>query len=328
MQHQADWLADDSDLKLASKGRRTGITYAEALDDTLVAAAKRSAGGMNVFYIGDTKDKGREFIGYVAHFAKIVAKELATVEEFMFEDEREDGSSRFIAAFRVRFASGFRVEALSSRPENIRGLQGLVVIDEAAFHKDVRGVLDAVNALLIWGGKIRVISSHNGVLNPFNELIREARAGKVPFSVHDIPFGLAVQNGLYKRVCLMTGKTWSPEAEAKWEANIRNAYGARQAAMRQELDAIPADAEGAALTRVQIEQASRPGIPIVRIRYDDDFKTLDPELRRRQALDGLPAPDPSRPRQAEPAAEARRRAGLRPAPATCPRSGSGRSSPT
>lgn len=35
----------------------------------------------------------------------------------------------------------------------IRGLQGVVVIDEAAYHRDVRAVIDAVNALLIWGGK-------------------------------------------------------------------------------------------------------------------------------------------------------------------------------
>lgn len=285
MRHQVDWLADPADLKVCEKGRRTGITYAEALDDTLIAAAARSAGGQNVFYIGDTKDKGREFIGYVAHFARVVSKELGAIEEALFEDQKEDGSTKQIAAYRVRFASGFRVEALSSRPENIRGLQGTVVIDEAAFHADVRGVLDAVNALLIWGGKIRVISSHNGVLSPFNELIREARAGKIPFSVHTIPFQDAVANGLYRRVCLMTGKTWSAEAEVEWEARIRGAYGARQAAMRQELDAIPADAEGAALTRVQIEAACRPGIPVVRIAFDDDFKGLPPEVRRERALD-------------------------------------------
>ncbi len=227
MQHQKDWLEDASDLKCGEKGRRTGITFAEALDDTLIAAAKRSAGGSNVFYIGDTKDKGREFIGYVAHFARIVAGELAEVEEFLFEDMREDGTSKFISAYRVQFASGYRVEALSSRPENIRGLQGVVVIDEAAFHKDVRAVLDAVNALLIWGGKIRVISTHNGTLNPFNELVREARAGKVPFKVHFIPFSEAVKNGLFRRVCLMRGLTWSPEAEAAWEAKIRGAYSNR-----------------------------------------------------------------------------------------------------
>ena len=280
MDHQKEWLEDTSDLKLGEKGRRTGITYAEALDDTIIASSARSAGGDNVFYIGDTKDKGREFIGYVAHFARVVAKELVDVEEFLFEDEREDGSSKFISAYRVSFASGYRVEALSSRPENIRGLQGVVVIDEAAFHKDVRQVMDAVNALLIWGGRIRIISTHNGVLNPFNELIREAKAGKVPYSLHFIPFQKAVDNGLYRRVCLTRGKPWTQEAQDAWEALIRGAYGTRTAQMRQELDAIPADAEGAALPRVVIEANSDRSIPVVRLQLPDSFKEADPAYRK------------------------------------------------
>ncbi len=119
MRHQAEWLEDTSDLKIAEKGRRTGITFAEALDDTLIAAAKRSAGGQNVFYIGDTKDKGREFIGYVAKFAQTIAGELHPIEEFVFKDEREDGTSRDITAYRITFRSGFRIEALSSNPANI-----------------------------------------------------------------------------------------------------------------------------------------------------------------------------------------------------------------
>ena len=280
MRHQAEWIEDDSDLKICEKGRRTGITFAEALDDTLIAAAKRSAGGSNVFYIGDTKDKGREFIGYVAHFAKVVAKELLAVEEFLFEDQRHDGTTAYIAAFRIQFASGFRVEALSSRPDNIRGLQGVVVIDEAAFHKDVRLVLDAVNALLIWGGKIRIISSHNGVLNPFNELIREVRAtGEPPYEIHHVPFSKAVENGLYRRVCLIKGEQWTAEGEAEWERKIRAAYGSRKAKMRQELDAIPTEAEGAALTRVQIEARMADGIPVVRWVCDDDFKNAPEEVR-------------------------------------------------
>lgn len=279
MKHQADWVADKSDLKISSKGRRTGITFAEALDDTLIAASSPSAGGDNIFYIGDTKDKGREFVGYVAKFAKVVAKELVEIGEFMFKDQLKDGTIRDIPAFRCVFASGYRVEALSSRPENIRGLQGIVVIDEAAFHRDVRGVLDAVNALLIWGGKIRVISSHNGVLNPFNELIKEARAGKIPFSVHEVTFADAIRNGLYRRVCAMRGKKWSPGAEKKWEAKIRGAYGVRVSAMRQELDAIPAEQEGAALTRVLIERQMQDGIQIVRWACSDDFKNWPEEMR-------------------------------------------------
>ncbi|MCR2726210.1 hypothetical protein NSP06_24420, partial [Salmonella enterica] len=84
-----------------------------------------------------------------------------------FEDQDEGGKTKHITAYRIRFASGFQVCALSSRPANIRGLQGHVVIDEAAFHPDVQGVLDAATALLIWGGQITIISSHNGKNNPF-----------------------------------------------------------------------------------------------------------------------------------------------------------------
>lgn len=285
MRHQVEWLDDEDDLKLAEKGRRTGITFTEALDHALIAASRRSAGGQNCFYIGDTKDKGREYIGYVAHFAKVISKELTQIEEFLFDDVQPDGSTKKIAAFRVPFSSGFRCEALSSRPANIRGLQGVTCIDEAGFHADVRGTIDAVNALLIWGGKVRVISTHNGVLNPFNELIREAKAGKNPFSVHHIPFSKAVENGLFKRVCAIKGRTWSPEAEAAWEAKIRGAYGPRTAAMRQELDAIPAEAEGAALTRVQIEAVMKPGTgKIVRWARDDAFKNLEAHVRQAQAL--------------------------------------------
>ncbi|WP_245413880.1 hypothetical protein [Fulvimarina endophytica] len=285
MKHQSDWLADQSPLKIASKGRRTGITYAEMLDATLIAAASRQAGGDNVFYIGDTKDKGREAIGYVAHFAKVVAGELSAIEEFLFEDEQTDGSTKYISAYRVRFASGFRVEALSSNPANIRGLQGIVVIDEAAFHRDVREVIDAVNALLIWGGKVRVISTHNGILNPFNELITEALAGKNKFKVHQIPFQAAVDNGLYERVCLVRGRTPTPEGKIAWEGDIRGAYGTRTAKMRQELDAIPTDAEGAALTRVMIERVVDRSVKPVRWQLGDDFKSLSKDARARVQLD-------------------------------------------
>lgn len=285
MAHQAEWIADDSVLKICAKGRRTGITFAEALDCTLIAAAKRSAGGQNVFYIPDTKPKGREFIGYCAHFAKTVANEMLTIEDGIFFDIREDGTTNAISSYIIRFSSGFRIEALSSRPENIRGLQGTVVIDEAAFHRDVREVIDAVGALLIWGGKIRIISSHNGVTNPFNELIREAQAGKNGFVIHTYTFGDAVVNGLFKRVCLIKGEEWTAEKESEWEAKIRSAYGTRTAKMRQELDAIPTEQEGAALTRVMIENCMEKGIPVIRWACKDEFKNEPDHVRTEVTLE-------------------------------------------
>ncbi|MCZ5371622.1 hypothetical protein O5698_00620 [Escherichia coli] len=57
-------------------------------------------------------------------------------------------------------------------------MQGNVTIDEAAFHEKLDELLKAVLPLKTWGGKIRLISTHDGVDNLFNQLIQESRAGK------------------------------------------------------------------------------------------------------------------------------------------------------
>jgi phage FluMu gp28-like protein len=272
MAHQVAWIEDLSPLKLAAKGRRTGITYAEALDDTLIAATSRAGGGSDVFYIGDTKEKGLEFIRYVAHFALVVSHELAaTVQDYLFPDEQPDGSTKYIAAYKVTFASGYRVVALSSRPANIRGLQGIVVIDEAAFHPNVSAVLDAVNALLIWGGRIRIISSHNGEDNPFNLLIKDTEAGHYDYKIHHIPFSLAIKNGLYDRVRLMLGeeacaqRLWTPDKKGfeKWVSTIVRSYGPRIEARDEELEAIPRKSSGVYLPRALVQKAQDASVPTV-----------------------------------------------------------------
>src|SRR5690606_32590493 len=128
--------------------------------------------------MADTREKGLEYIGYVAKFAPIIARGQATrIEQHIFVDQLPDGRSRNIQAFRIRFSSGYRITALSSRPENIHGLQGLVNLDEAALHKDVAKVLESATALLIWGGRIRVWSTHRGKKNAFNQLVQDVRAG-------------------------------------------------------------------------------------------------------------------------------------------------------
>jgi len=304
MKHQRDVAATQAAIVAIPKGRRTGITFGTMLRKTLVAAARKSAGGDNVYYIGDTKEKGLEAIGYCAKFSRLIAQAqgqgVSGIEEFLFEDQDEQGKTRHINAYRIRFASGYQVCALSSRPANIRGLQGHVVIDEAAFHPDVQGVLDAATALLIWGGQITVISSHNGKANPFAQFCRDIEAGRYGADavVMTVTFDDAVANGLYERVCLMKGTIPTAEAKAQWYAKIRNGYGVRKAAMREELDAIPRDGNGVCLPGVWIEQAMvLPPERVLRLALDDDFvlrspaereswmndwieRYLDPELRR------------------------------------------------
>lgn len=285
MRHQVKWIEIKASIKSAKKGRRTGITFAEALDDTITAASRKSAGGDNVYYIGDTKEKGLEFIGYCARFARVIAEAqhqgVSAIEQFLFEDQDDKGNTKHITAYRVRFASGFQIVALSSRPANIRGLQGIVVIDEAAFHADVEGVLNAATALLIWGGQIRIISSHNGVRNPFNQLIKDIEAGRygVDAKVFSVTFDDAVANGLYERVCFMKGEAPTPEGKERWYKRIRSAYGPRLAAMREELDAIPRDSGGVAIPGVWIERAMPEERPVLRLALDDDFAKR-PEAER------------------------------------------------
>lgn len=286
MAHQRAWIEDRSPLKIVEKGRRTGITWAEAHDATLIAAASREAGGDNYWYIGDTKEKGREFVRTVAEFARPLARELLEVEEFLFEDARDDGTSKFIQAYRVRFASGFQVAALSSNPASIRGLQGVVLIDEAAFHRDVHAVIDACVALLIWGGRVRLVSTHNGATNPFAELIREVRAGKRAFSLHRVTFDDAVANGLYERMCLRTGETPTVDGKAAWYARVRGGYGGNVEAMREELDAIPREGEGVLLPLAWIEAAMREAHVVRRWAPPAEDFVDWPEAARRAEMQG------------------------------------------
>lgn len=74
MKHQREVAAIQAAIIAVPKGRRTGITFGTMLDKTLVAAARKSAGGDNVYYIGDTKEKGLEAIGYCAKFARVIAQ--------------------------------------------------------------------------------------------------------------------------------------------------------------------------------------------------------------------------------------------------------------
>jgi phage FluMu gp28-like protein len=293
MRHQIEWLNLKASIKVSAKGRRTGITFAEALDDTIKAGARKSAGGDNVYYIGDTKEKGLEFVGYAARFARVIAKAqgqgVSGIEEFLFEDMDERGNTRYITSYRIRFASGFQISALSSRPANIRGLQGKVVIDEAAFHPDVQGVLDAATALLIWGGEIVIISSHNGKNNPFNQLITDIEDGRFgdDAAVYRVTFDDAVANGLYERVCLMKGWKPSVEGKAKWYAKIRNAYGVRKSAMREELDAIPRDGNGVCIPGVWIDDAMNHDGPVLRLALGDDFSIKSSAERQSFAEDWI-----------------------------------------
>jgi phage FluMu gp28-like protein len=278
--YQTEWIADTSQLKVEEKSRRTGLTWAEAADDVLIAAAEKSAGGMNVYYIGYNQDMAIEFVEACAMWARAFNYVAGEIEEGLWEEDKDD---RHIKTYTIRFpGSGHRIVALSSRPANLRGKQGVVVLDEAAFHDKLDELLKAALALLIWGGKVRVISTHDGEENPFNELVKEIRSGKRKGTVHRIDFKDAIDQGLYRRVCLRLGREWSAEEEKAWMEDVYAFYGD---AAEEELDVVPSQGSGTFLSRAIIERCMKRELPVVRWRCDNAFVMLPDHIRQAEAKD-------------------------------------------
>ena len=281
--YQQRWFEDESQIMLGEKTRRSGLTWAEAGRNVVKAARPRRRQGCNTFYVGSKKEMALEYIAACALFAKAF-NELAQADvyEQTFWDE---GKKEEILTYMIRFPkSGFKIQALSSRPSNLRGLQGDVVIDEAAFHESLEELLKAALALTMWGNKVRLISTHNGVENLFNEYIEDARAGKKDYSVHRITLDDAIADGLYKRICYVTGQTWSPEAEKKWRDDLYKNAPTLECA-NEEYGCIPKSSGGAYLPRVLIESRMNPATPVLRYSCDDGFVTLPQHIREADTRD-------------------------------------------
>ena len=175
------------------------------------------------------------FIQDCATWAKAFNAAASQIEESVIEEEDKQ-----ILSYTIRFDSGHIIQAFTSNPRNLRskGRPGeRLVIDEAAFVDGLAELLKAAMAMTIWGGQVRIISTHNGEDNPFNELINDVRAGKLPYSVHRVDLDDALRDGFYRKICAVTGQAWTAEGEAIWRAGIIARYRPNE---DEELFCIPA----------------------------------------------------------------------------------------
>lgn len=277
--YQKRWIADESPLKIAEKSRRTGLTWAEAADATLTASSAQNAGGKNHFYVGSNKEMAREFIDAAAMWAKAFDKAASEISEEIFVDEDKD-----ILTFVIMFASGFKVQALSSNPKNLRGMQGNVTIDEAGFHERLAEVLKAALALTMWGAKVRLISTHNGTDNLFNQLINDSRAGRKRYSIHTITLDDACRDGLYQRICQVTKEKWSQTAEHEWKANLLKDTATEEDGL-EEYYCVPKQGGGAYIPRPMLDRAARPEHTVVQFSAPKGWIEWSEEQRQQEVYE-------------------------------------------
>lgn len=282
--HQREWVADDADVSIWEKSRRIGASWCDAAAAVLEASA---AGGQDALYIGYSQDMTREYLEDCAMWATAFDRAASKIGEELFVEADEHGGTREIKAYRIDFASGRKILGLSSRPRSIRGKQGRVTIDEAAFHDDLPGLMKAALAMLIWGGKVRLLSSHNGEDNVFNLVVRDCRQGRLPYKVHRTTFADAVEAGLHDRISFVQGeiarargRDYQPLSKEAWVAKIYEQYGADAA---EELDCIPRQGSGVYLPRSIVERAMSRDIPILKFRCAPEFVLDEARLVKTQA---------------------------------------------
>jgi len=243
--YQAQWAADPAKVKIWEKSRRIGASYGEALLSVLEAAKSRQASGQNTYYLSYNKEMTQGFIKDCAFWAKVFNCACDEMEEIVLKDEDKD-----ITVYRIRFASGYEICGMPSEPRSLRSKQGRVIIDEAAFVEKLSELLKAALALLMWGGSVSIISTHNGEDNPFNELIKDVRGGKFHYSLHHTTLDDAISEGLYKKICEQLKKTWTLKDEEAWRDDLINQYGE---GADEELFCVPNKSSGAYLTASMIE---------------------------------------------------------------------------
>jgi phage FluMu gp28-like protein len=251
--YQQRWAADTTQVKIWEKSRRIGASYGEAAAAVLHAAAAGKLGG-DVYYISYNKDMTASFIRDCGAWAGAFQTAIgATGERILTRDDGRD-----IHVFDVPFASGHHIQAFSNNPRNLRskGRPGdWVVVDEAAFVDDLAEMLKAAMAVTMWGGHVHLMSTHNGDDSPFNNLIQDVRAGRYPYGLHRTTLDDALAEGLYQRICQITGQPWSPENEAQWRTDLVRRYRPNA---DEELFVIPALGGGSYLPRTLIESCMPP----------------------------------------------------------------------
>ncbi|NEO43170.1 MAG: hypothetical protein F6K55_03230 [Moorea sp. SIO4A3] len=211
----------DNPVTTVIKARQTGYTFVDAAIAVWMASqSQNSKYGTSQLYLGYNLIISREYVKLCKWWAKQFQLVYSEINEVAYHDEDKD-----FMVFRLEFASGHYIEALPSRATVLRGRRASVCLDECCYHQDLDEVLRSVFALLMWGKtRIRLISTPSEIGDPFYEIIQKIKKGEKEYALISCPFDKAIEQGLYKRICIVNGLNWSKQAEIAWAKEIEKIY--------------------------------------------------------------------------------------------------------
>lgn len=204
---------------------RIGMTFAFA-DEAVATASGDNA--QSVVYLAPHADMAAEFIlqcGQIAGRRGIATDPVAS----RLEDRR--------LVLALSFPSGRTITASAAEGRDLTGVAATVIIDQAAWVPGLQALIDQALPMILFGGRVILLSRrHEDPDNLFNLLLKDSIADMFGGAMR-IPIGMAIQAGLFRRICALKGEVWSREAEEAWETQLRNLFGKRAAL---ELDLVDA----------------------------------------------------------------------------------------
>jgi len=243
--YQIAWIADQARFKIWEKSRRIGATYVQAYEDVLDAA--RQDKPMDVWFSSADQSAALEYILYAAQWAKLFNLAAQDLGEIVIDSENN------IKAYSIEFATGKRINALSSNPKAFRSKGGKLVLDEFAFHKQPEELWKAAMPIITWGFPVRVLSTYNGKGNRYYRMASDAKKGN-NWSLHTTTIVGAVNQGLADKI---SGRPLTPSEREAWTAEQRAAAGDEET-WQQEYMCEPVDEATAWLTWELITSAEHP----------------------------------------------------------------------
>ena len=156
-----------------------------------------------------------------------------------------------ISSYVLRFANTRRIHSMSSNPDAQAGKRGGRTLDEFALHPDPVKLYSIAYPGITWGGNLRIISTHRGTHNFFNQLVEEVlhKGNPKGISLHTVTLQDALNQGLlYKLQGVLPADDPRQEMdEAIYYDYIRSGCASEEQ-FQQEYMCSPADDEGAFLS--------------------------------------------------------------------------------